>query len=401
MSGYCGAVASYRYTAVSATGSRTSGVVVGASEQAALAELERMGLTPIELAVATVRAGRARREERVPARQLATAYSQVAELLRAGVPLLRALRLVGRRKSAPKLARAYSQLADAVQDGTELATAMEQIPGAFRPVHVAMVRAGEKGGFLEQSMARLGVLISKQVELKGRVIGSLIYPCVVIFVGTVMLLVVFIFFVPEFKERFAEIQTPMITDVLFMVSDMVTTRWWAGLMVIAGLVVGVLVARRSPAVRGVVVKGLLRSPVLGRLLKDIAVARFCRVLGTLLSSGVPILGSLRIARDAAGFEALASSVDEAIEAVRGGRAMSKPLAQSGFFPEDVIEMLDVAEAANNVDEVLESVAVSLEGRVDRGLTGATRLIEPMLLLVIGGAVAVVALALILPMTKMQ
>lgn len=392
-------MATFRYTAKRLGGGQTRGVLVAVSEQAALAELERQQLVPMALSEEHGAAAR-RGRSRLPAAHLALAYTQVADLLRAGVPLLRALRLIGNRKTMPKLAAIFAELADEVEDGEELASAMSRRPDAFRSIHTAMVRAGEKGGFLEASLQRLGAFVQHQVELKRKVVGASIYPAVIATVGLLILLGLFIFFIPLFRQQFAEIELPALTKLLFAVSDAVRNGWWLGPVLIVALGAGWAWGSRRADVRRAAQRVLLKTPQLGRLLRDLSVARLCRVLGTLLASGVPMLEALRIARDAAGFHQMAQAIDDATAAVRSGEPLAEPLERSGLFPDDVIEMIGVAEAANNLDDVLVSIADTLDGRVDRLLTATVRLIEPILLLAIAVGVVFVAIGLILAMMRL-
>lgn len=191
-------MATFRYIALDAAGTRVTGDLEVGTEQAALAELDRRKLTPVSLEAGsskTIARGRG-----VPGSHLANAYGQVGDLVAAGVPLLRALRVVGNQKAAPRVASEFTALADAVADGTELAEAMRARPRVFKPIHIALVRAGEKGGFLEQALSRLGQLIAAQVELRAKIIGSLIYPSAVMVFGLLVLIVLFALFIPDRKS---------------------------------------------------------------------------------------------------------------------------------------------------------------------------------------------------------
>jgi len=389
-------VAIYRYIANGPSG-RSAGVLTASSEQAAAAELARQNLVPIQISVSRAAAPA---RSRVSATHLALAYRQVGDLLRAGVPLLRALRLIGRRRSAPKLAAAFTELADQVEDGVELGAAMEQRPEVFRSIHVAMIRAGEKGGFLEQSLGRLSEFVQGQVELRQKIVGASVYPIMIAIVGMLIMLGVFVFFIPLFKGMYEDIEVPAVTQILIAMSAAITTRWYVGLVVLVAMIALVMWAARDATARAFCGRAVMATPKVGGLLKDLAVARFTRILGTLLASGVPMLAALRISRDAAGFEAMARAIDNATEAVRGGDTLAKPLGDSGLFPDDVLEMISVAESANNLDEVLVGVAETLEGRVDRVLTATVKLIEPILLVTIAGAIVFVAVGLLLPMLRL-
>lgn len=390
-------MATFRYIATGPSG-RTTGVLTAPSEQAVVAELSRQNLAPIKI---TPSKGAVSGGSRVPAAQLALAYRQVGDLLRAGVPLLRSIRLIGRRRSAPKLAAAFTELADQVEDGVELATAMERRPEVFRSIHIAMIRAGEKGGFLELSLERLAAFVQGQVELKRKIVGAAVYPVMIAIVGMIILLAVFVFFIPQFRELYSDLpQIPAITQVLMAISAAVTSSWYIGVAVLAALIGAIWWAARNPDFRARFGRAVIRTPKVGGLLKDLAVARFTRILGTLLASGVPMLAALRISKDAAGFEAMASAIEEATEAVRSGDTLAKPLGESGLFPDDVLEMISVAESANNLDDVLVGVAETLESRVDRVLTATVKMIEPIMLLTIAVAIVFVAIGLLLPMLKL-
>ncbi len=393
-------MADFRYTAMNTAGARVSGVVSGASEQAALAELERRSLTPIQLAGQKGGAGAAASKgPRVGQARLATAYSQVADLVRSGVPLLRALRLIGRRKSAPKLAAVFDGLASEVEDGRTLADAMADVPSVFKPVHVAMVRAGEAGGFLEQALAQLGGLVRNQVELRQKVVGSLIYPAAIVCVGLAVLTILFAFFIPMFSETYEDVQLGTISQLVFGISGFVRSYGIVLIVLAVAGGVGLRYAWKRDDVRVKLVEGASRLPVVGPLLRSLAVARVCRMLGTLMGSGVGMLQALNIARDAAGLPRMSAAVESAIEAVRAGEPLSGPLRESGLFPDDVIEMIDVAESANTLEPTLVTIAESVEQRTDRQLTIAVRLIEPMVIVAIAVCVVFVAAGLILPMLQ--
>jgi general secretion pathway protein F len=398
-------VPAFEYIARSTSGQRISGVLSGASEAAVLAELELRHLVPVSIAERGERAPLLKRS--IPGRRLATAYLQLSDLLRAGVPLLRGLRLLGNRKAkgaAGRLAAIFKDLAENVAQGQELAEAMAAHPEAFPRVHTAMVRAGEKGGFLEQAFQRLGQFVLSQAELKGRVIGNLIYPMLLMVFGTVILAAIFGFFVPRFRPIYATIppqDMPTVSRLVFAVGDLVAHY---GLVVLGlGAVLAVMVWRalKLPRVRRALTEARTRGPVIGPLIRAMAAARFCRMLGTMLASGIPVLSAMKIARDAAGNLLMEEAVDRASESVRAGQPLAPPLAESGLFSEDILEMVSVAETANNLDEVLLTIASTIESRVDRMLNTAVRLVEPLLLLCIALVVVIVAAGLILPMTKLK
>jgi general secretion pathway protein F len=391
-------VPSFEYTALNPSGQRVAGVLNSPSEQAVLAELESRRLTPVKI---EAQAERAAGRSKVGHRALGTAYGQLADLLRAGVPLLRCLRLLGQRKSTPVLSAIFREIADEVASGEDLAGCMAKRPEAFPPIHVAMVRAGERGGFLEEVLSRISRVVLAQAELQGKVMGNLIYPAALLLVGTSAILVIFGFFVPMFRPLFEEMRLPWYTSAVLAVSDII--RAW-GLLILGGLVVGWFVGwrlLRRPDVQAVWQAARTRMPVLGPLTRALAAARFCRMLGTMLENGVPMLGAMQISREAAGNILLERAIEEATEAVRSGEALAPPLARSGLFEDDIIEMISVGESANNLGSVLMNIADTLEQRVDRLLSGAVRLVEPLLLVLMALVIGTIAASLIVPMTSMS
>ncbi len=405
----------FKYEAISGTGQRVSGHVRSASEQSALADLEAKALTPIRILEkpesdvihGSGMSGVARRLGigKVGVRALATAYTQLSDLLRAGVPLMRSLTLLSQRRSNPRLAQCFEELTRQVADGSELAAAMAERPDVFPKIHIAMVAAGEKGGFLEVVLARLGRFLEGQAELRSKLIGNLLYPAILMFVGVSVLVGVFGFLVPKFRPMFATLaergQLPGITRFVLGVSSLVSDYGLVTLVVLVAMAGGLAAALRRPRSRLALARAQLTAPVLGPLFRSIAAARFCRILGTLLANSIPLLTALGISREAVGNPVLAATVDEATDAVRQGDALHKALAESGHFEADVIEMIAVGESANNLDEVLIGIAETTERRVDRMATTVVRLIEPILLLVLALVVAIVAIALIVPISKMS
>ena len=389
----------FEYIAIDAAGKRVRGSVAAASEAAALSELDARKLTPVSVSAGK---GAARRRTRVSSRRMAMTYHQLADLLKAGVPLLRTLRLMAQRRSDANLAAVFAEISEAVSEGDDLGEAMSRRPDVFPPVHVAMVRAGEKGGFLEGVLRRLGDLVKGQAELQGKVIGNLIYPAVLLGFGVIVSGVIFGFFVPMFRPMFEKIPggPPTITKVVFAVSDAVAKYAPITLAVAVAMVFVVARQLRRPMVARKLTELQTRAPLIGPLTRSLAAARFCRMLGTMLGNGVPMLGAMQIARQAAGNVLMEDAIANASEAVRAGQPLAGPLSESGLFDDDVLEMISVGESANNLGDVLVDIAVTIEQRVDRLLTTLVRLIEPLLLLLIAGVVVLVAVSLILPLTKL-
>lgn len=390
----------FRYQAIDSSGQAVAGKLAGASEAAILGELAERSLVPVEVLAEKPRASFKRKG--LGSRQLATAYQQVADLLRAGVPLMRAIALLARGKSKPRRAEVFRQLAESLSRGEELADAMAAQEGVFPPTHIAMVRAGEKGGSLEPVLVRLAAMVKAQAELRAKLFGALAYPAVLVFVGVGVLGLIFGLFLPMFGDVLEQVDPmPPITVALFAVSDAVTAKGPITAVVLA--VLGVVAWRlgKRPDVARAIAVARTRAPVLGPLVRNIAVARFCRTFGTMLANGVPVLAAMRIAEDAAGNVLLKEAVARAAEAVRSGEPLAGPLGVSGLFDEDVVEMIAVGESANNLADVLETIAQTIETRVERLLSTAVALVGPMMLLGLAVVVAFVAIGLILPMLELS
>lgn len=390
------------YTARDPRGERVTGTLAGATEQVVLAELAARELAPVRIDAVRERpslgvlSGR-----RISSRRLARMYRQLADLLRAGVPLLRALRLLGRGKADPAVAKVMSKIADAVADGQRLADAMESQRDIFPPIQVAMVRAGEAGGFLEQVLARLGDFLEHQADLRARVVGNLFYPAILLSLALVVVIGALVFFVPKFETMFSRIELPLPTIILLGASNTLTDHWMWILLALAGAATIAMWLLGQPAVKRAIAHWQLRAPLIGPFIGGLAVARFTRILGTMLANGIPLLAAMKISRDAAGQIVLAESIDQAAEAVRAGESLASPLAQSGMISEDVVEMISVGEQANNLPEVLITIAETIEKRIDRMLALLLRLMEPVLLVLLAGVVVFVFVALFLPMLRMS
>ena len=395
----------FHYIARTATGSKVSGTVDAASEREAVQMLARKTLFPLKFttdAVATAKTSR----KRVKGQIMATVYSQLSSLLRSGVPLLRGIAVLRDQASNKTLHYCLSEIHSNIEDGVTLADAMKEYPRVFNEVAVNMARAGAEGGFLEDALERVAKFTEQQEDLKSETIGQLAYP---LFLGTVGSLIVsslVIFFVPKFGEMFDNLrergELPIMTDWLLSFSDALRgPTAIIGAFVVAAISITIynyLQTETGKRLRDLI---KIRLPLVGSIFQAFAVARFCRVLGTMLRNGVPILKSLLISRDAAGNRVLSEAIDSATENISSGQSLSKPLGRSGYFPATVVEMIAVAEESNTLDQVLIDIADSLELRTSRRLTLAVRLLEPLMLLVMAAAVLVVVIALLLPVIKMS
>jgi general secretion pathway protein F/type IV pilus assembly protein PilC len=291
-----------------------------------------------------------------------------------------------------------------VADGTSLADAMLQFPNAFSELAVSMVRAGQEGGFLEDVLKRIAEFTEHQEDLKAKVVGALAYPVFLAIIGFIVLNVLVLFFVPRFETIFKKLeeqgQLPVLTQMVIALSHGMWSWGWLVVAVIAGLVYVFLRWSRTPEGRFKVDRFRLKLPGMGKIYLNLALSRFTRILGTLLHNGIPILVSLRIAKDSTGNKVLAAAIDKSAENIKGGDKLAAPLNACHYFPRDVVEMISVGEESNNLDKVLVDIAEALEKRTTRNLDLFVRLLEPLMLLVMAGVTLIVVLALLMPVFKM-
>lgn len=370
------------------------------SEAAVIRALDEKRLFPVRVAE-RVTAAQSGLGGRVRARDVGILYAQLSDLLGADVPALRALDILARVTVNKRLAALIGKVRDDVAAGKSLADSMAVYPAAFTPLHVAMVRAGERAGFLEDVLSNMAQFIERQDELQAKVIGALVYPSVVVSVALTVILGVLLFMVPQFKSMFETLKTiPWPTAVLFATSDLVLALWPLVLLVVVVGIIGSWGFLTSDQGRRVWDRWRLRMPLVGKAARLIAITRFCRILGTLLKNGVPVLQALAIAKDATGSVMLAESIAQAAENVRAGQTLADPLKASGLFPLEILEMIAVAEESNQLEKTLLGIADTVERRTNRQVDLAVRLIEPLVLILIAGGIGFFGVALVYPIFSM-
>ncbi len=394
----------FQYTARNSSGAAVNGVIDANSPQDALAQLSARQLFPLKIEMAeTAKTQKKQAIRRVPARHLANFYSQLADLLKSGVPLLRSLELLEGQTRQPALKAVLTEVRASVADGTRLYDSMRVHPKAFSELVCSMIRAGEEGGFLEDVLKRIATITEHQEEMKSSVIGALVYPMFLVVVGTTVVSVLIVFFVPKFAGTFERMEErgelPWATTALMGISNGVQNYWVYGIIGIVAGVFGASQWLQTPAGQAFWSRFQIRAPGLGRVIRSLAIARFCRVLGTLMQNGVPLLQSLKIAKDATGNKVLAEAIEKATENITAGKSLARPLGASGEFPVEVVEMIAVAEEANNLENVLIGISDNLERRSDRELQMVVKLLEPVLLLMMAVVVLFVFVALLVPILQ--
>jgi len=397
----------FTYIAMGRTGAKSNGTLTATSEREAALMLDGRGLFPIQIALSKTQAsggGGFRFGKRVKGRHLATMYSQLADLLRSGVPLLRSLELLERQSTNPTLQAVIRDVRARVADGTGLAQAMAFHPKVFNDLAVGMVRAGQEGGFLEDVLKRIALFVEHQEDLKAKVVGALAYPVFLALAGFTVLNILVIFFVPKFEKIFEKLkekgELPTLTTYLMGFSHFVQSRGGIAAIVLAvvGFMYFVRWTRRGGRIWADRIK--IRLPMFGSIFLNLALSRFCRILGTMLHNGIPILKSLHIAKDSTGNRVLAAAIDKSAENVTAGQKLADPLRKSGYFPPDVVEMITIAEESNSLETVLVDIADSLEKRTARNLELMVKLLEPIMLLVMAGMTLLIVMGLLLPVFKM-
>ncbi len=389
----------FAYVARDMTGKSAAGTIAAANARDAATQLGAKSLFPISITVN--KTSQVKMTRRVPGGQMGSFYAQLASLLRAGVPMLRTLTLLSNQSGGNKtLQNAVSEIRGRVEEGEALGEAMSRYPRIFNDMAVNMVRAGSEGGFLEDALERVGIFVEKQEEIKGKTLGAIAYPIFVMTVGVVVVSVLLIFFVPQFDEIFKQLrakgQLPQATEVLLGLSKAMTSYWWVLLGVASIIGLGLNRYLKTPTGKHNADFLKIKTPLFGTVFLNLAVARFCQVLGTLLQNGVPILRSLEISRHAAGNMILSESIEAASEEITAGERLAKQLEKSGHFPQTVVEMISVAEESNSLDSVLVTISENLERTTFRRLETVVGLLEPMMLLILAAMVMFVVLALMLP-----
>ncbi|MGZ0168564.1 MAG: type II secretion system F family protein [Planctomycetales bacterium] len=386
------------------SGQEVKGLLTAGTETEVVSTLSSRELFPLKIELAeSAQADDRLRGRRVKARDLATFYSQLSDLLRSGVPLLRSLELLQRQSRNKVLKVVLQEVRDEVADGTRLAEALRQHSNVFSELAVSMVRAGEEGSFLEDVLRRIADFTEHQEDLKGRVVGAAVYPMFLMVVGGLVLTFMMIWFVPKFEPIFQRLEArgelPWATTAVVAISDTLTNYGLAVAGVIAAAAFFAAQYFNTDEGQMTLDRVKLTVPGAGKIYRSLAIARFCRILGTLLNNGVPILNSLRISKDATGNKVLANAINEASDFISAGKSLAEPLRASGEFPEEAVEIIAVAEEANNLEKVLVDIAESMERRTYRYLELFVRLLEPAMLLVMAMLVLFVMLGLLLPVLQ--
>jgi type II secretory pathway component PulF len=411
----------FSYKALQTDGTMEEGQLDAAGRPDALRQMEALRLRPVKLVERTVAAAKNKmalpaglenlgelssqfRSRKVSTKALENFTRLLSSLLTAGVPLSRALVILYKEASVPFVAAKWREIHDLVVDGMSLASAMAKSPDVFPRIYVAMVEAGEAGGFLDVVLSQIADFQSREKELKSKVLTAMIYPCILFSVALLVLALLLVFFIPKFQKMFASVHgaLPLITQLIIGASHIVRSY---GLFSATGLLVGIFLARSwfaSDKGRRVWERLVLRSPLVGPLVAQFAMARFCRMLGTLLGAGVPLVQSLNVARKSIGNQTLVDAVSESIQRVQQGGRLGQSLADcKDLFSGSVLEMISVAEESGKLDAELVRIAAVTESDLDRNLKTAVSFAEPMMLFMIAAFIGTIFVGMLLPVFSLQ
>lgn len=328
---------------------------------------------------------------------------QLATLIDAGLPLLRGLNVLGKQEKNPTLKRVTFELAEAVESGSTFSEALAQHPKVFNKLYVNMVRAGEIGGVMEIVLIRLAEFQEKAQKIRGKVKSAMVYPVVVLFMAVAILAFLMIFIIPKFKEIFDDLlegqELPGLTKFVMACSDAVRTNFPAVAASVVAIVIALKMFGKTALGRKLIDQTVLYIPIFGSLLRKVAISRFARTLGTLISSGVPILQSLTIVRETAGNQVVADAISNVHESIKEGDSMVGPLEQSKVFPPMVVSMIDVGEETGALPEMLLKVADVYDDEVDNAVEGMTSLLEPIMIIFLALIVGSIVIAMFMPLVK--
>ncbi|HZL43395.1 MAG TPA: type II secretion system F family protein [Verrucomicrobiae bacterium] len=409
----------FQYKALQTDGGMAEGQLEASGRHDAFRQMEKLGLRPVVLSERTPGSGENRQapesaatakipfglgKEKVSAKELENFTRLLSSLLAAGVPLSRALVILHKEASKPAVKAKWKEIHNLVIDGMSLADAMAKSPDTFPRVYTAMVQAGETGGFLDLVLSQIADFQAREKELRSKVMTAMLYPCILFVLAMGVLIFLLVFFIPRFQKLFTGFggSLPLITQAIIGISNIVRSY---GLFVAGAIVVAGFLVRNwftSQAGKRFWEGLVLRAPLVGPLVAQFAMARFCRMLGTLLGAGVPLVQGLNVARKSIGNQILVDAVAQSIQRVQEGARLGQSLADcKGLFPGSTLEMISVGEESGRLDSELVRIALVTEGDLDRQLKTAVAFAEPLMLFLIAGFIGTIFIGMLLPIFTLQ
>ena len=405
-------MAKFAYKAMNKDGKEQFGIVEAETQALAINDVRNMGLYPT-----TVREARKSDEKRarqkkrglselyfggVKTKQLVVMTRQLSTLIDAGLPLLRSLNVLVAQLKPCKLRDVLDEVSSDIQSGSTFSEGLAKHPKAFDRLFVNMVRAGEVGGMLEVVLNRLATFMERRQALKRRVRGAMVYPVFVLLAASGIVMFLLAFVVPQFADMLIEFgaELPWMTKVVMKAGNFVQFGYWKMMLYFSGTIIAIKVLTKFRITKSILDRVLLKIPLLGDLITKVSVARFARTLGTLITSGVPILQSLRITKEVLSNEVMQNAVQKVHDSVKDGDTIAGPLDESKAFPAMVVNMIDVGEETGSLDAMLVKVADIYDAEVEAAVEAMLSLMEPMLIIVLGGIVGFIVIAMYLPILTM-
>lgn len=399
----------YSYRGFDKSGKQTTGQISADDEQSALSRVKSIGIFPTEVKIARLSASSAKRSVIVSAKSgvrssdLTIFSRQLANLVRGGLPLMRTFTALTEHTESPNLKAALEQMQQEIKGGKSLWEALEAYPGIFPKLYVNMVKAGEASGQLPSVLQWLADYLDKEQSRKNQIRGALAYPTLLVGVGTITIISLVTFIVPKFVSMFQEFgqALPLPTVMLIGLSKAMIGWWWVILALVFGVVTSAKFYVKTPAGRLLSDRIKLKLPLIGKLNLKSSVSKFARTTATLLQGGVTLFESMNIVRDVIGNEALARGADFVRDGMREGESFAARLKDSGVFPPLLTHMAAVGEETGELQSVLITVADAYDVEVEATLKNLVSLLEPMIIVIIGGVIAFIILAMLLPVFQIN
>ena len=409
-------MAKFQYVAMDTGGKEKKGIIEAETEQDAVNALKQQQLFPTSIIAAKTTnpnqtaakggKGMGFGMPKIPRKDLTTMTRQLATLLEAGLPLVRAMRTLQRqaRGNSPQLFKVLGDLADQVEGGATFSEALANHPKSFNKLYVSMVRAGEASGAMEVVLVRLSEFMEKAARIEGKVKSAMVYPISVLCIAGGITAGLMIFIVPKFQKMFEEMlpgeSMPMLTEFVMKTSEFMAKKAHIALIGLIAFIICFKLALKTNIGATLFDMACLKLPPFNTLIIRNVSARFCRTLGTLMASGVAVLQALQIVKDTSGNEIVAKAIQDVHDAVKEGEGMTKPLEKSGVFPLMLCSMVEVGEETGALPDMLNRVAGVYEEEVDRAVEGLTSLIEPLMICFLAVIVGGIVIALFAPLVKM-
>ena len=411
-------MAIYSYVALNPQGKEIKGTIEAGNSTMAATQVREMGYFPTRVKEQRIPQAKKKKEggalqmtikipgltTRVKAKQLAEFTRQLATLIDAGLPLVRSLNILREQTKPGPLKDIVSDLVERIEGGSTFSEALAQHPQTFSKLYINMIKAGEIGGVLETVLTRIAEFMEKDLELKRKIKGAMIYPLVVATAAGGIVTFIITFIIPTFKKMFAEFggmgaKLPVPTRILIGISDLVKTKWYYGIIGIFFIFIVFKLINRTSKGKYLFDSTKLKLLIFGPLFLKTAVARFTRTLGTLINSGVPILQALAIVKETSGNEVISRSMIKVHDSIREGESIAKPLEEAKVFPPLVVNMVGVGEETGALDTMLIKVADAYESEVDTAVAGLASVLEPLLIVTMGVIVGFIVVSLFMPLIK--